>query len=291
MSPILYINNLSIENIKEYEMIHHFSDIIKDILLWDNIYPVMNYSDQEHLFVIVVPIYNDADDSIMMVECDIIKNDNQLFIITNTPNLKIDTIIQKLSFQTDINVDDAIFTLLLELCGIILSEIDALERRLLLLQKHSQTNDMRSDGDIIHTIMQLKLAIGMLKSTITPFIDIIEHIFDTVDNSVVHKHKTQKDQLDQLIKQIQAQSLFLYENITIISDTYAAIQNNNVNNVMKILTIISSIFIPLSFIVGFFGMNFTSIPGDNVTFFYGLIFIMIFIWSLQLYVFKKKWWL
>jgi magnesium transporter len=39
-------------------------------------------------------------------------------------------------------------------------------------------------------------------------------------------------------------------------DTYLSVVNNRLNDVMKILTIITSLFMPLSFLTGFFGMNF-----------------------------------
>ena len=39
-------------------------------------------------------------------------------------------------------------------------------------------------------------------------------------------------------------------------DTYLSVVNNRMNEVMKVLTIITTLFMPLSFLVGFFGMNF-----------------------------------
>ncbi len=44
-------------------------------------------------------------------------------------------------------------------------------------------------------------------------------------------------------------------------DAYLSVTSNNLNRVMKVLTIISTIFLPLSVITGFFGMNFEYIPG------------------------------
>ena len=43
-------------------------------------------------------------------------------------------------------------------------------------------------------------------------------------------------------------------------DAYLSVTSNNLNRVMKVLTIISTIFLPLSFITGFFGMNFVALP-------------------------------
>jgi magnesium transporter len=39
-------------------------------------------------------------------------------------------------------------------------------------------------------------------------------------------------------------------------DTYLSVVNNRLNEVMKTLTLITTLFMPISFVVGFFGMNF-----------------------------------
>jgi len=48
-----------------------------------------------------------------------------------------------------------------------------------------------------------------------------------------------------------------------ILDAYLAATSNRLGQVMKQLTIIATIFMPLSFLTGFFGMNFTGIPYDH----------------------------
>ncbi|MBD2721107.1 magnesium/cobalt transporter CorA [Hymenobacter armeniacus] len=46
------------------------------------------------------------------------------------------------------------------------------------------------------------------------------------------------------------------DNISSLTDLYLSDQGNRMNEVMKVLTMISTIFIPLSFVVGLYGMNF-----------------------------------
>jgi magnesium transporter len=48
-----------------------------------------------------------------------------------------------------------------------------------------------------------------------------------------------------------------------VMEAYLASTSNRLGQVMKHLTIIATIFMPLSFLTGFFGMNFTGIPFDN----------------------------
>jgi magnesium transporter len=46
-------------------------------------------------------------------------------------------------------------------------------------------------------------------------------------------------------------------------DTYLSVTSNRINEVMKVLTVISALFMPISFLAGFFGMNFTTLPFDS----------------------------
>jgi magnesium transporter len=45
-----------------------------------------------------------------------------------------------------------------------------------------------------------------------------------------------------------------------MANFYYAAQGQRMNEIMKVLTIVSSIFIPLTFIVGVYGMNFENMP-------------------------------
>jgi magnesium transporter len=68
--------------------------------------------------------------------------------------------------------------------------------------------------------------------------------------------------------------------------------SNRMNSVMKVLTIISTIFIPLTFIVGVYGMNFKSMPELEMPYAYPVIWgIMILIVAGMLIVFKKRRWI
>jgi len=86
-------------------------------------------------------------------------------------------------------------------------------------------------------------------------------------------------------------------------DIYLSSQNNRMSEVMKVLTIISSIFIPLSFVAGLYGMNFVAQgPNGNKLPFnmpelyqpYGyltVLGIMVFIVIVQLIFFRRKGWI
>lgn len=82
-----------------------------------------------------------------------------------------------------------------------------------------------------------------------------------------------------------------------LTDLYMTSVSNRMNNVMKVLTIIATIFIPLSFLAGVYGMNFdTSVSGWNLPelgmkYGYPLFWVLVLIigGGLLLFFRKKKW--
>ncbi len=93
------------------------------------------------------------------------------------------------------------------------------------------------------------------------------------------------------------------DNISSLTDLYMSDQGNRMNEVMKVLTIISTIFIPLSFVVGLYGMNFQRDDGHghflphNMPELYSpygypvVLIVMCLVVATQLYYFYRKGWL
>jgi len=68
--------------------------------------------------------------------------------------------------------------------------------------------------------------------------------------------------------------------------------SNRMNEVMKVLTIIATIFIPLTFIAGVYGMNFEYMPELTVPWAYPLVWAVMIITTIgMLFFFRKKDWL
>jgi magnesium transporter len=74
-------------------------------------------------------------------------------------------------------------------------------------------------------------------------------------------------------------------------DAYLAAISNRLGQVMKQLTVIATIFMPLSFLTGFFGMNFTSIPFDRRQLFLAALLVMIALPVCMLLFFLRRGWL
>ena len=76
-----------------------------------------------------------------------------------------------------------------------------------------------------------------------------------------------------------------------LMDTYMSMVSFRMNEVMKVLTIIATIFIPLTFIAGIYGMNFEVIPELKWKWGYFYVWGFMFIIFLgMIYYFKRKKW-
>ena len=77
-----------------------------------------------------------------------------------------------------------------------------------------------------------------------------------------------------------------------IKDLHMNAMSNRMNEVMKVLTIISTVFIPLTFIAGIYGMNFQYMPELSYKYSYTIAWVvMIVLTLLMIYFFKRKKWL
>lgn len=77
-------------------------------------------------------------------------------------------------------------------------------------------------------------------------------------------------------------------------DVYLSTVSNRLNGTMKTLTVVGSIFLPLSFLTGFFGMNFayeTGVVQSSAVFFYGAIGLMGVSIVAQLVLFRVRHWI
>jgi len=75
-------------------------------------------------------------------------------------------------------------------------------------------------------------------------------------------------------------------------DTYLSSMSNRMNEVMKVLTIFASIFIPLTFIAGIYGMNFQYMPELNWRWaYFGVLTAMSAVGLLMVFYFRRKRWL
>ncbi len=84
----------------------------------------------------------------------------------------------------------------------------------------------------------------------------------------------------------------LRDTVSSTLDIYLSSLSNKMNEVMKVLTIIATIFIPLTFIAGVYGMNFKFMPELEWHWGYPVVgLVMLILGILMLLGFRRKKWL
>jgi magnesium transporter len=115
-----------------------------------------------------------------------------------------------------------------------------------------------------------------------------------VVSAVQHRQKKSSEVQDIRDSQIKLQLFYdqLTEDALNLVSMYMSISANKTNDVMKVLTIFSAYFLPLTFIVGVYGMNFEFMPELEWTYGYPLVLgLMLVVFLLIYFWFRRKKWL
>jgi magnesium transporter len=81
------------------------------------------------------------------------------------------------------------------------------------------------------------------------------------------------------------------DNISGLIDLYNSSMNDRLNNIMRVLTVVSTIFIPLTFIAGIYGMNFDHMPELHYRYAYPITLGVMTLIGIVMFVImlRKKW--
>lgn len=153
-----------------------------------------------------------------------------------------------------------------------------------LLVRESSSTTLREVHNLKREMIFLRRAVWPLREVVnnlekseTAFLDrttdlylrdVYDHIFQVIDTTEIYR-----------------------EMLSGMLDIYLSSINNRMNEVMKVLTIIATLFIPLTFITGLYGMNFHYMPELEWPFGYPMVLlIMVAVASMMLLFFKRKNW-
>ena len=156
--------------------------------------------------------------------------------------------------------------------------------------------------EVIHDIMAFKRTINHLKKSLTPQREMINKLARKDSEFISMKNTFYfKDLFDHMIR-IESILESFRETLTSLFEAFLTINSNKMNEAqlklnktMQHLTIISTIFLPLTFVAGIYGMNFHFIPeihtefGEKYGYFMVLGFMALIGIGMLVYFKKKKW--
>jgi len=169
-------------------------------------------------------------------------------------------------------------------------EVDELEDRIDDLEKAVFD---RPDPKLIRQILDMKRDISRLRRIMTPQRDVIARLArrDFVDISTDLSFRF-RDVYDHIVRITDDTTIF-QDRISGILDAHLTNVSNRLNEVMKVLTVVSTIFMPITFLSGLYGMNVPvpHFPGGEAAQFWWLFGIMVAIVLFMLALFRRKKWI
>jgi len=164
----------------------------------------------------------------------------------------------------------------------IATEIDRLEEALF----------QNMNEQILDNIQHIRKELMFMKKAVFPLRESLNSIIKS-DSPIIDKQQLR------YLNDVHDHILQIYETIenyrelnTGLKDMYLSELSHKMNKVMQVLTIIATIFIPLTFIAGVYGMNFEYMPELSFKYSYPIVWgIMLLIAGWMLLMFRKNKWL
>jgi len=169
-------------------------------------------------------------------------------------------------------------------------EVEKLEERIDAIEK--EVFDV-PDPDIVRRLLDLKRDVATLRRTVIPQRDVVGRLarreFSLIDNEIAYRFR---DVYDQLVR-LTDEALMFQDWITGLLEAHVSNVSNRLNEVMKVLTIIATIFMPLTVLTGAYGMNvgLPHFPGGEGAQFWWVFGIMLAASAAMLAWFRKRGWI
>lgn len=150
----------------------------------------------------------------------------------------------------------------------------------------------KPEPETLQQIRAVKREMIFLRRSAWPLREVISNL-ERAETGIIHKSTKiyLRDVYDHIIQVVDTIET-MRDMISGLQDVYMSSVSNNMNEVMKVLTIIATIFIPLTFIAGIYGMNFEHMPELKYAWGYPAVWgVMAIAAALMVTFFRKKKWM
>ena len=169
-------------------------------------------------------------------------------------------------------------------------EIEAFEASLDRLEDEAI---LGSRENLVRRILATKRDISSLRRVVVPQRDVVGRLarreFPQIADEMAYRFR---DVYDQLVR-LTDEALIFQDRMTGILEAHLSTVSNRLNTVMKVLTAVSTIFLPLTVLAGMWGMNVAlpMLPGGADAQFWWVTAIMVGIIAVMLFIFRRIGWM
>lgn len=146
--------------------------------------------------------------------------------------------------------------------------------------------------EVLHSIHSVKQQLALLRRIVWPMREVVDQLYREEDGRITDATKPYlRDVYEHTIQIVEIIESYR-EMASGLTDLYMSAVSNRMNEIMKVLTIMASVFIPLTFIVGVYGMNFEYMPELTWRWAYPAIWcVFILLTIAMLFYFWHKGWI
>lgn len=287
---IIGLNNTDlISQIGEHHEIHPL--LLEDVLNTDSVPKIENYGDVLYISLKMLQ-WDHSRDSIDAEQISFILGTGYLLSFQEKSGDVFDSVRERLlnglSKARGKSIDFLAYVLIDKIVDnyfLILEKIeDTIENTELELIRDT---DLVTPLDLMH----LKKQLILLRKHVYPIRDEVRKLqrddSNLIDRKTIKYFNDIYDHLQNIIQNLES----FRDSITNLMELYSSTVSNKLNEVMKTLTIVGAIFIPLTFIVGVYGMNFQYMPELHYRWSYPLALAVMVLIAVGMYLFMKsrKW--
>lgn len=147
----------------------------------------------------------------------------------------------------------------------------------------------RVDAAFINEILSLKRELIYIRNYYEQLIDVSEVLRDNESELLSKEEASRYDILVQRFKRMNETVKQLKEYTVQLQEIHDAMLDYNLNSIMKFFTVITTIFLPLTLIAGWYGMNFDYMPELHMRYGYpAIIVVSLMIVACSFFAFKKN---
>lgn len=246
--------------------------------------------NDDHLFVLLKMLYSPSDHSFEVEQFSMVLCGHTVLTFQEKPNGLFDVVQERLRKNNwrlhNRGADFLAYTLLDVIVDHYFQVLDNVADSVETLEDEVE---LRPSSGTLVNIQRLRREVVMLKKYIWPLREVLSQLKHSESPLLTEETKVYlNDVYDHLIQIIEL--LESYRDITTgLSDLYMSQLSHQMNKVMQQLTVIATIFMPLTFIVGVYGMNFKYMPElDWVWGYAGVWGVMILLTACLWVYFKQK---
>ena len=214
-----------------------------------------------------------------------------LILVAKSPDTLIDNVKNEIlensnaSNNYTVNLSKILYILLYRLTSMDNIIIKEIETRIALLEEQVMEETRR---DFIKDIIELRKQLLFLKRYYEPLLDIVEGLEENENGLLEESALKYFGILKNRIERLNNSVLHLRDYVTQVREAYQAQVDISLNHTMKLFTVITAVFLPLTLIAGWYGMNFKHMPELNWVYGYPFAFALsVAVVVISLVYFKK----